>query len=94
MMLPSAQQMMQRPEFGKTVPVSLTREDAKGLVFLSCSEIPEMFVAVKSEGEIREAIDTCLRNAFRADSHDVHVYTNGSISGPTIEAMVWLTDRV
>lgn len=67
---------------------ALSREDEAGMIFACCDQIPQMFIAVKSENDLRDAIDTCLKNAHRDYEGSVSVYTNGSISGPLIRTIV------
>lgn len=68
---------------------SLAREDDAGMIFVSCDAIPELFIAIKNENDLRCAIDICLTNAF--DGVKASVFTNGSIKGPTIKTVVKLT---
>jgi hypothetical protein len=91
-MLDSAKKMIQVELRGRSVPVLLRREDECGLIFIDCEALPELFLAVKSENEIRSVIDKGLKNAFSENGTRVQVFTNGSISGPTIDAFVYLTD--
>jgi hypothetical protein len=91
-MLDSATKLILTEAKGRFVPVVLRREDECGLIFIDCDDIPELFLAVKSEDEIRSVIDRGLKNAFLENGKSVQVFTNGSISGPTIDACVHLTD--
>lgn len=86
--LDSAERILESKFEGKSVPVTLTRETEAGVIFMTCDDLPELFLAVTSDDEIRPAIDRGLKNAFCADGREVSVYTNGSISGPKIGAMV------
>jgi hypothetical protein len=86
--LRSAEKILESNFEGKSVPITLIRESEAGVTFVTCEELPELFLAVTSDDEIRSAIDRGLRNAFCKDGRDVSVYTNGSISGPRIGAMV------
>jgi hypothetical protein len=70
---------------------TLAREDEAGLIFISCDKLPEIFIAVTDEAAIRTAIDTCLRNSFEQNGLRAHVFTNRSITGPAISAVVKLT---
>lgn len=69
----------------------LNREDEAGLVFLSCKELPDLFIAAKDQDDLRRAIDRGLKNAFGPGNDRVQVYTNGKIDGPAIDVMVKLT---
>ena len=69
----------------------IAREDAAGLIMLSCEKIPEMFAAVKSEDEIRSAIDVCLKNALSRDGIKIQVFTNWRLDVPVIGAVVKAT---
>lgn len=69
----------------------LARDDDAGVIFISCTAIPELFIAVADESSIRGAIDTGLKNAFTQHGLKAAVYTNGSIAGPEIHAVVKLT---
>jgi hypothetical protein len=84
----SAEKILDSHFEGTSVPLTLDREGEAGVIFLTCADLPELFLAVTSDGEIRSAIDRGLRNAFCKDGRRVYVYTNGSISGPQIGAMV------
>jgi hypothetical protein len=64
------------------------RKDESGVIFLTCDRIPEFFVAVTSEDEIRPALDRNLKVAFGSKGQKTEVFTNGSLSGPTIETVV------
>ena len=66
----------------------IDRSDEEGLILLSCAKIPEMFAVVKSEGDIRMAIDHCLKNALSGNGRQIQVFTNGRLDGPVIGAMV------
>ena len=76
------------PEFREFL---LSREDEVGMIFISCDRIPELFIAVDDEANVRSAIDQCMRNAFESSGFKAHVFTNGSIAGPNIETVVKLT---
>lgn len=69
----------------------LCREDEVGMIFISCESIPHLFIAVDSENNVRPAIDQGLRNAFEGQGVSAQVFTNGSISAPTIHTVVKLT---
>ena len=69
----------------------IVREDAAGLIMLSCEKIPEMFAAVTSEDQIRPAIDTCLKNALSREGVKIQVFTNGRLDLPVIAAVVKAT---
>lgn len=69
----------------------LAREDDAGMIFISCNTIPDLFIAVDSESSLRNAIDRGLKNAFEHTGLQAHVYTNGTITGPKINAVVKLT---
>lgn len=69
----------------------LAREDEDGMIFISCAELPTVFIAVKDESSVRSAIDTCLTNAFAPLGAKASVYTNGKTSGPTINTVVKLS---
>jgi hypothetical protein len=69
----------------------ISREDAEGLIMLSCDKIPEMFAAVTSEDQIRPAIDTCLKNALGRDGVKVQIFTNGRLNVPVIATVVKVT---
>jgi hypothetical protein len=72
--------------------LSLIREDEGGLVFLSCVDIPNLFIASKSSGEdLRKAIDSALKSAFYSNAKRVQVFTNGRLDGPSIDALVKIT---
>lgn len=86
--LNSAEKILESSFEGKSVPVTLIRDSEAGVIFMTCEELPELFLAVTSDDEIRTAIDRGLTNAFCKDGRSVSVYTNGSISGPRIGAMV------
>ena len=86
--VPSAEKILSQRYDGTAVPVTLNLESEAGVIFLTCKEIPELFVAVTSDGEIRGALDRSLKNAFCKEGREVFVYTNGSLSGPEIGAMV------
>ncbi|MCW5692211.1 MAG: hypothetical protein KIT48_07590 [Pseudolabrys sp.] len=86
--LDSAERILESNFSGKSVPITLIRENEAGVIFMTCDELPELFLAVTSDDEIRPAIDRGLRNAFCKEGREVSVYTNGSISGPQIGAMV------
>jgi hypothetical protein len=70
---------------------TLSRVDEAGLIFISCAKLPDIFIAVTDESAVRTAIDTCLRNSFEPNGMRARVFTNGSISGPAISAVVKLT---
>ncbi len=91
-MLDSAKKITQAEVKGLSFPVTLRREDECGLIFIDCEHIRELFLTVKSDEEVRQAIDRGLKNAFSESGKRVQVYTNGSISGPTIDAFVHITD--
>jgi hypothetical protein len=86
--LPSAEKILDSNFEGKTVPVTLDRESDAGVIFMTCADLPELFLAVLSDAEIRSAIDRGLTNAFSKQGRKVSVYTNGSIAGPQIQTMV------
>lgn len=86
--LPSAEKILGSKFEGTSVPLTLDRENEAGIIFMTCALLPELFLAVKTDDEIRAAIDSGLRNAFSKEGHEVSVYTNGSISGPKIGTMV------
>jgi len=82
-------------DFGKEVVArqfSLSREDSGGVVFLSCADIPELFVAVAEETQIRRAIDESLKNVFEAPNRRVQVFPNGSFAGPNIDTIVKISE--
>jgi hypothetical protein len=92
-MLPSGQSNTNRttgldPEFRE---FALSREDEEGMIFISCEALPTVFIAVSEESAVRSAIDICLTNAFKPAGLEAHVFTNGTISGPTIHTVVKLT---
>ena len=66
----------------------IDRSDEQGLILLCCAKIPEMFAAVRSEDEIRTAIDLCLKNALSGNGRHIQVFTNGRLDGPVIGALV------
>ena len=70
---------------------TLSREDEAGMIFISCSKLPNMFIALNDEKQVRSAIDTCLTNSFEPNGVKAQVFTNGSITGPDIHAVVKLT---
>jgi len=80
-----------------TLPINnkfpMTREDRGGVAFLSCEKIPGLFIAAKDNEEIRDAIDSCLKEALGEEGRKVHVYTNGSLVGPTINTVVEITEE-
>jgi hypothetical protein len=86
--LPSAEKILVSKFEGTSVPITLDRENEAGVIFMTCEALPELFLAVTSDDEIRAAIDRGLRNAFCKEGHKTSVYTNGSIAGPKIAAMV------
>lgn len=86
--LDSAKKILDSDFEGKSVPITLLRENEAGVIFMTCEDLPELFLAVTSDDEIRGAIDRGLKNAFFAEGRRVSVYTNGSINGPAIDAMV------
>ena len=91
--LASAERLVASPPTkGRFVPVRLSRRDEGGLVFVSCKELPELFIAVRAEDEVRPALDNSLKNAFSKVGRIVLVYTNGKIDGPTIDAAVRIID--
>ena len=69
----------------------LSREDEAGMIFISCTKLPDMFIALNDEKQVRSAIDTCLTNSFVPNGVKAQVFTNGSIAGPNIHAVVKLT---
>jgi hypothetical protein len=71
--------------------ITLMRENDAGMIFISCDAIPDLFIAVDSECNLRSAIDRGLRNAFEHTGLGTSVYTNGSIDGPNIQTVVKLT---
>ena len=71
--------------------MALSREDEAGVIFISCADLPSVFIAVKDESSIRSAIDVCLTNAFIHQGVKASVYTNGKLSGPTINTVVKLS---
>jgi hypothetical protein len=86
--LSSAEKILGTTFEGKFAPVTLARENEAGVIFLTCADLPELFLAVMTDGEIRAAIDCGLQSAFAKEGHEVSVYTNGSIDGPQIGTMV------
>lgn len=93
MMMPDDMNTYRSTERG-TVEVrelAIHREDEEGLVFLSCAELPQMFVASRDGEEIRDSLDASLKAALSAEAKRVQVYTNGSLAGPNIAVMVKLT---
>lgn len=90
--LESAQKMEATPAAGHFVPVTLNRETEADIIFISCKSLPELFLVVKSEDDVRNVIDRGLKGAFSRPGRRVQVFTNGKISGPTIDAMVRLLD--
>lgn len=86
--LPSAEKILKSEVKGTCVPITLDRENEAGVIFVTCADLPELFLAVTSDDQIRSAIDRGLSNAFCNEGREVHVYTNGSISGPKIGAIV------
>jgi hypothetical protein len=69
-------------------PVRLTRVDKGGLIFITCADIPELFVTLLSEDDIHNAVHETLKTAFADISPQAQVFTNGSIGGPSIETVV------
>lgn len=67
--------------------IRVNRADRAGLIFLTCDDIPEMFVTLLSESDIRPTLDQMLKTAF-ANEGQPEVYTNGKIDGPTINTVV------
>ena len=90
--LSSADKMVSRKSEGQFIAVTLRREDEAGIAFLGCDEMPELFIAVKSDDEIRNAIDCGLKGAFSKDGRQVQVFTNGKIAEPSISVVVRLID--
>ena len=86
--LPSAEKILKSDFSGTFVPITLDRDSEAGVIFMTCADLPELFLAVTSDDQIRSAIDQGLTNAFCKEGREVYVYTNGSISGPKIGAMV------
>lgn len=91
-MLASAKKMASTRIEGQFIPVQLHREVEGGVIFLSCEQLPELFVAVTSDDHTRKALESGLKNAFASDEKRVQVFTNGKVDGPTIDAVVCLTD--
>jgi hypothetical protein len=69
-------------------PVKLTRVDREGLIFLTCTDIPEFFVTLLSENDIHDAVHETLKTAFAEIGSEAQVFTNGCIDGPLIETVV------
>jgi hypothetical protein len=84
----SAEKLLAKAVQGEIASVMLDRENEAGIIFMTSEELPELFLAVKSDEDVRPAIDRGLKNAFCRDGYEVFVYTNGSITGPTIATMV------
>ncbi|MDI1262380.1 MAG: hypothetical protein PS018_03865 [bacterium] len=92
--LPSAEKILHSHFEGTSVPITLDRDSEAGVIFMTCADLPELFLAVTSDDEIRSAIDRGLKGAFCAEGREVYVYTNGSIAGPKIGAMVRVVSAV
>ena len=90
--LQSADRMVSVQNNGHYVPVTLRRESEGGIIFISCDDMPELFIAVRSDEEIRNALDCGLKGAFSRDGRRVQVFTNGKITEPLIDAVVCLTE--
>lgn len=41
----------------------LDREEEAGIIFITCKDLPELFVAVTSEEDVGPAVDRALRGA-------------------------------
>ena len=67
---------------------TIKREDAAGVAFLSCENLPDLFIAATEPEEIRMALDACLRRAMENEGKSAQVFTNGDLSGPTIHTVV------
>lgn len=77
-----------KPDTGSAFyPITVQRADDTGMIFLTCADIPDLFVAVKNEAEIRAALERVLKVAFDGNGKP-QVYTNGSIAGPSISTIV------
>lgn len=81
--------MSLRPDQDSTFyHVKLRRVDEAGLIFLTCDDLPEFFVSLLSESDVRTAIDETLKTAFADICEGAQVYTNGKIDGPSIDTLV------
>ncbi len=64
---------------------ALRRQDKDGIISLVCDDIDGFFVAVKSEDEIRPAIERGLKKVMGSRGYkNVTVSTDGSLAGPLI----------
>jgi hypothetical protein len=73
--------------------LTLSREDEGGMIFVSCSALPTLFIAVSDENDIRDAIVTCLSNIFMMNRFHIDVFINSSIKEQKIQTMVILTNK-
>ncbi len=74
--------------------IKLTRDNREGLIFLTCDMIPEFFVTLFDEKDVRPAVDEMLKKAFSNVPCSIQVYTNGRIDGPTIDTIVCSDGRL
>lgn len=72
------------------IQVGLHRESEKGVAFISSADLPELFI-VAVESDVRAAIEMGLKAAFDSTDQRADIYTNGSVAGPMISALVKLT---
>ena len=70
---------------------AMVRNHDAEMVFLSCDNIPELFVAATSESKLRNAIDFSLKQALSEGAKRVQVFTKGSITRLMIDTVVKIT---
>ncbi len=76
---------------GESTPcfeIPIRRRDFDSLIMLDTPKIPGMLAGITEEDSIREAIEICFKNALERDGRKINVFTNGSLTGPTIQTVV------
>ncbi len=76
---------------GESTPcfeIPIRRRDVDNLIMLDTPKIPGMLAGITEEDSIREAIEVCFKNALERDGRKITVFTNGSLTGPTIKTVV------
>ena len=72
----------------KCFEIPIRRRDVDNLIMLDTPKIPSMLAGITEEDSIREAIEICFKNALERDGRKINVFTNGNLTGPTIQTVV------
>lgn len=82
--------MNAQPEFKK---LTLHRRNDGDMVFISCDELDGFFFSAKKGWPIRAGLEKLLQLGYQNSEQKARIYINGSVSKPTIHAVIEMTEK-